>query len=107
MRDAVWGFFLDELVKLSSNSQSDGLRVPGTANGITPPGLAKPFRAAGQNLARFQAAGPGKPMMTGSSKTVASPSSTLAAGTTGFVGTPAPPPVVTSAPAFPEQTSYE
>lgn len=93
MRETVWSFFLDEMIKLSSNSQSDGLRVPGAANGITPPGLAKPFRAAGQNLARFQAAGPGKPMMTGTSRTVTSPSSPITAGTTGFVGTPAPPPV--------------
>jgi len=93
MRETVWSFFLDEMIKLSSNSQSDGLRVPGTANGITPPGLAKPFRASGQNLARFQAAGPGKPMTTGTSRSVTNPSSTITAGTTGFVGTPAPPPV--------------
>ena len=92
MRDVVWSAFCDELVKLSSNQMTDPLRVPGTANG-TPRGLAKPYRAAGQNLARFQAAGPGKPMATGTSTTVYNPASPLPTGTTGFVGTPAPPPV--------------
>lgn len=93
MREAVWEFFLDEMIKLSSNSRSDGLRIPGTANGMTQPGLAKPFRAAGQNLARFQTAGPGKPTMTGTSRTAVNPSSAITAGTTGFVGIPAPLPV--------------
>jgi len=94
MRNSIWSFFLDEMIKLSSNSQSDRLRVPGTANG-TPRGLAKPYRAAGQNLARFQASGPGKPMVTGTSTTAYNPASPLPTGTTGFVGIPAPPPIVT------------
>ena len=85
-------FFQDELTKIATNTQSGPIRVPGQVNG-TPAGLAKPARAGGQNLARFQAAGVGNPMVTGTSRTVTNPSSTLSSGTTGFVGTPAPPPV--------------
>jgi hypothetical protein len=88
----VFLYFCTEIEKLSSNRITDALRVPGIANG-TPRGLAKPYRAAGQNLARFQAAGPGKPMVTGTSTTAFNPASPLPTGTTGFVGTPAPPPV--------------
>jgi hypothetical protein len=89
--DLMWPFFVDELTKLSSNSIDDTLRVPGTANG-TPRGLANPGRAAGQNLARFQA-GVGRPTVTGTARTANNPSSPLSSGTTGFVGTPEPPPV--------------
>jgi hypothetical protein len=90
--DLTWIFFVDELTKIASNRASDTLRVPGTANG-TPRGLAKPALASGQNLAKFQAAGPSKALVTGSSPTAHNPTSTLSAGTTGFVGMPAPPPV--------------
>jgi hypothetical protein len=89
---AVLFFFQDELRKIASNPLSGSLRVPGLVSGALP-GLAKPARAGGQNLAKFQAAGVGKPMATGASPTATNPSSMLSSGTTGFVGTPAPPPV--------------
>lgn len=92
MLDPMWAAFFTELSKVASNRMSDPLRVPGTANG-TPPGLAKPFRASGQNLARFQSAGPGKAMATGTSTTAHNPSSLISAGSTGAVGIPAPPSV--------------
>jgi hypothetical protein len=92
MPDLVWKAFFSELVKIASNRSSDPLRVPGTANG-TPMGLAKPFHASGQNLAKFQAAGPGKAMVTGASTTAHNPSSLISAGSTGAVGIPAPLPV--------------
>ncbi len=85
-------FFQDELTKIAANPLTGSLRIPGLVSG-TLRGLAKPARAGGQNLAKFQAAGVGKPMVTGASRTVTNPSSTLSSGTTGFVGTPAPPPV--------------
>jgi hypothetical protein len=90
--DLTWHFFVDELTKIAANRPSDILRVPGMVSG-TPKGLAKPARASGQNLAKFQAAGPSKALVTGSSPTAHNPTSTLSAGTTGFVGMPAPPPV--------------
>ncbi len=92
MFDLTWRFFVDELTKIAANRPADILRVPGMVNG-TPKGLAKPARASGLNLAKFQAAGPSKALVTGSSPTVHNPTSTLSAGTTGFVGMPTPPPV--------------
>ena len=92
MPDLMWRAFFSELTKLAANRSVDSLRIPGTANG-TPLGLAKPFHASGQNLAKFQAAGPGKAMVTGTSTTAHNPNSLISAGSTGAVGIPAPLPV--------------
>lgn len=89
---AVLRYFSEELQKVASNRMSSILRVPGQANG-TPAGLVTPARASGQNLAKFQAAGPGKAMVTGTSTTAHNPSSLISAGSTGAVGIPAPLPV--------------
>jgi hypothetical protein len=93
LNSAFFGAFSDEMQKIAANRQSDPLRVPGTANG-TPRGLATPLRAGGGNLAKFQTAGPGKAMVTGTSTSAHNPGSLVSSGTTTQVGTPPPPPVM-------------
>lgn len=85
--------FFDELVKLSSNRITAGLRIPGIANGAAR-GLASPKSAGGKNLAKFQLSGPNKSTVTGTSTTAHNPASQLSAGATGFAGIPAPPSVL-------------
>jgi hypothetical protein len=92
LNSAFFGAFSDEMQKIAANRQSDPLRVPGTANG-TPKGLAKPLRAGGGNLAKFQTAGPGKALVTGTSPSASNPGSLITTGTTSQVGMPSPPSV--------------
>jgi hypothetical protein len=92
--DLIFHFFFDEMNKLAANRRSGPLRIPGIANGRTPRGLADPKPAQAGNLAKFQKAGPGKAMVTGTSTTGSNPGSLISSGTTSQVGTPSPPPVM-------------
>jgi len=96
LKDPAWGFFMDELLqqglllKEAANSLSDGIKVPGMANSGIPKGLVNPTRAGGQNLAKFQLAGPGKTPMTGGTKSVVASQSLSTSGQTGSLSLPAP-----------------
>lgn len=76
--------------KEAANRLSAGLKIPGLANAGKPPGLTNPTRAGGQNLAKFQLAGPGKTPMTGKSQSVVASQSLANAGQTGSLSLPAP-----------------
>ena len=92
--DLIFHFFFDEMHKLAANRRSGPLRIPGIANGRTPRGLADPTPAQAGNLAKFQNAGPGKAMVTGSSPSGSNPGSLISSGTTTQVGMPSPKPVM-------------
>ena len=76
--------------KVASNRLTDGLKIPGLANSKLPKGLVDPSRAGGQNLAKFQFAGPGKTPMTGSWQSVVASQSLSTSGQTGSLSLPSP-----------------
>ena len=83
--------FFGEMQKLAANQLTAGLKIPGLANSKLPKGLVDPSRAGGQNLAKFQLAGPSKTPMTGSSQSVVASQSLSPAGQTGSLSLPPPP----------------
>lgn len=91
----VWHFFAEELqqgvlLKEAANRLSGGLKIPGLANSNMPKGLVDPSRAGGNNLAKFQLAGPSKTPMTGSTKSVVASQSLTPTGQTGSLALPTP-----------------